>query len=359
MSLSGNLEDVSGADALQFIHLGGRTGTLTLSRGEVTAEIGFHQGRIVNAWGPGSKRLGDLLVDNGSISQDTLDQALRDQERETPRRSLGQILVTMGALSAEAMYTAVQQQIERTVYDLVTWTSGTFHFALDDLKPIDDISVFPGDIVGHLRLDTQAVLLDALRVFDERNREQAPAPGGVATPTANQAVATTTTAAAPSPPARAVAVPELEPKPRLQVVSADKQLLEKLSAELHAEEATVVKVTLRDAGGPPPGEAPPLVLIDLRRGGVALDAVEALRRGRPRALIVAVVDEGVPIAATFAAGAVSVVPGEIGPIVACFRSLVQMRKDLLTGGGTRADRVQANFAKLRRIVGDLRSGLIS
>src|SRR2546423_455747 len=30
MSLSGNLEDVSVADALQFIHLGGRTGTQTV-----------------------------------------------------------------------------------------------------------------------------------------------------------------------------------------------------------------------------------------------------------------------------------------------------------------------------------------
>src|SRR2546428_2326502 len=174
MSLSGNLEDVSVADALQFIHLGGRTGTLTLSRGEVTAEIGFHQGRIVNAWGPGSKRLGDRLVDNGSISQDTLDQALRDQERETPRRSLGQILVTMGALSADAMYTAVQQQIERTVYELVTWTSGTFHFALDDLKPIDDISVFPGDIVGHLRLHTQAGVSRVPRVFDAKKPRGGP-----------------------------------------------------------------------------------------------------------------------------------------------------------------------------------------
>src|SRR5256712_2641308 len=170
MSLSGNLEDVSVADALQFIHLGGRTGTLTLTRGDMTAEIGFHQGRIVNAWGPGSKRLGDLLVDSGSLTRDKLEEALRAQESERPRRSLGQILVAMDALSTEAMYTAVQHQIERTVYDLVTWTQGTFHFALDDLKPIDDISVFPGDIVGHLRLDTQAVLLDALRIFDEKNR---------------------------------------------------------------------------------------------------------------------------------------------------------------------------------------------
>src|SRR5438105_3324145 len=316
MSLSGNLEDVSVADALQFIHLGGRTGTLTLTRGEVTAEIGFHQGRIVNAWGPASKRLGDLLVDSGSLSPETLEEALRTQESERPRRSLGQILVAMNALSPEAMYTAVQQQIERTVYDLVTWTSGTFHFALDDLKPMDDISVFPGDIVGHLRLDTQAVLLDALRIFDERNREQASPSSALATPPVNPAGAATAAVVAPAAPApaRAVAVPELEPKPRLQIISSDKQLVEKLSAELPAEEATVVKVTLRDAGGPPPGEAPPLVLVDLRQGGLALDSVEALRRARPRALIVAVADAGVSIAATFVAGAVSVVPGVIGPV---------------------------------------------
>ena len=58
MSLTGNLEDVSVADTLQFIHLGGRTGTLTLQSGEATAEIAFHKGRIVNATGPASKRLG-------------------------------------------------------------------------------------------------------------------------------------------------------------------------------------------------------------------------------------------------------------------------------------------------------------
>jgi len=362
MSLSGNLEDVSVADALQFIHLGGRTGTLTLSRGEVTAGIGFHQGRIVNAWGPESKRLGDLLVDIGSISKEVLEQALREQERETPRRSLGQILVTMGALSEEAMYTAVQHQIERTVYDLVTWTSGTFHFALDDLKPIDDISVFPGDIVGHLRLDTQAVLLDALRLFDEKNRgsngEAVPAPVSASTPAAGLPEPVTPAQAVVAA-ARPAPVAELEPKPRLQVVSADKQLPEKLGEAIPAEEATVARVTLRDAGGPPPGEAPPFVLVDLRNGGVALDAVEQLRRARPRAVIFAIVDDGVALPATYAAGVAAAIPGEIPTVVSCFRSLVQARKDILTGGASRADRVQSNLAKLRRIVGDLRSGLIS
>ena len=170
MSLSGNIQDVSVADALQFIHLGGRTGTLTLTRGDIKAEIAFHQGRIVNASAPGTKRLGELLVEAGAIDDATLETALRQQDAVHPRRSLGQVLVEMKAVEAEAIYRAVEQQIERTVYELVTWSQGTFHFALDDLKPIDDIAVVPGGMPRNLNLDTQMVLLDALRIFDERNR---------------------------------------------------------------------------------------------------------------------------------------------------------------------------------------------
>ncbi|HYY51307.1 MAG TPA: DUF4388 domain-containing protein, partial [Myxococcales bacterium] len=133
MSLSGNLQDVSVADAMQFIHLGGRTGTLTLLRGDVKAEIAFHQGRIVNASAPGTKRLGELLVDAGAIDSPTLKEALRKQAEEHPRRSLGQILVAMQVVDGDTIYRTIEQQIERTIYDLVTWNHGTFQFALDDL----------------------------------------------------------------------------------------------------------------------------------------------------------------------------------------------------------------------------------
>jgi len=356
MSLSGNLEDVSVADALQFIHLGGRTGTLSLVNGETSAGIGFHQGRIVNAWGPGTKKLGELLVDDGAIDRSTLANALRQQEQEQPRRSLGQILIAEHGLSEERMYRVVEQQIEKTVYELVTWKNGTFHFALDDLRPIDDISVYPGDIVGRLHLDTQMVLLDALRLFDEKNRNppadepDAEATARIALP---KAVKVPTPVAVKPAPAD---VPQA--KPRLQVVSADRGLADRLTQALAPGEATVVKLHLRDAGTPPPGEPPPVVLIDLRGGAVALEAVQQLRRARPRASILAVVDTGVPLAQTYEAGAMAVVPGELPSIVAGFRSVVDNRRDLM-GGGQRSERINANFAKLRRIVGDLRSGLIS
>src|SRR5207253_2138352 len=353
MSLSGNIEDVSVADALQFIHVGGRTGTLTLNCGEAKAGIGFHQGRIVNAWAPGGKRLGELLIEAGVLQQATLEEALLRQESEHPRRSLGQILVAMKAVDSDTIYRTIEQQIERTVYDLVTWNQGTFHFALDDLKPIDDIAVVPGDVIRHLNLDTQMVLLDALRIFDERNRDAERAkPKTSPVPTPALGVAPI------KPPTQKITpvTPPVERRVRLQVVSADRQIAEKLAQAL--PEATVVSVNLRDAGTAPPGEGAPVVLLDLRAGSVAVEAVEGLRRTRPRSSILAVVDAGVPLARVYQAGAVAAVPGELQPLVASFRSLVQNRSDWITGG-ERTERIHENFARLRRIVGDLRSGLIS
>src|SRR5205823_6856375 len=69
-------------------------------------------------------------------------------------------------------------------------------------------------------------------------------------------------------------------------------------------------------------------------------------------------DAGVPVAQVYQAGAVAAVQGDLALVSAACRSLAQNRADLITGG-SRADRVNASFNKLRRIVGDLRSGLIS
>src|SRR2546429_868592 len=97
MSLSGNIEDVSVADALQFIHLGGRTGTLTLNCGEAKAGIGFHQGHIVNAWAPGGKRLGELLIEAGGLQPAALRGGPPPPETEEPRPPRGQVLRALNA----------------------------------------------------------------------------------------------------------------------------------------------------------------------------------------------------------------------------------------------------------------------
>src|ERR1700730_5872667 len=170
MAISGSLKDVSVADVMQFIHLGRRTGTLLLTRGAQRAMIGFHGGRLVSAQAPRTPKLGDLLISSGLLDRANLDLAVQTQSIEPERRSLGQVLVSSGAIDAEGLRQGIGQQIERAVSEVMVWDAGSFEFAIDDLRPIDDIALYPSDVLPDADLNTQMVLLEAARIFDERNR---------------------------------------------------------------------------------------------------------------------------------------------------------------------------------------------
>src|SRR5262245_61639386 len=171
MGISGSLKDVSVADVMQFIHLGRRTGTLLLSQGTKRAMIGFHGGRLVSAQAPRTPKLGDLLVSSGMIDRPILEGAIRSQLEERERRSLGQILISSGSIDAEGLRQVIAQQIEQAVSEVMVWDAGNFEFAIDDLRPIDDIALYPSDVLPDADINTQMVLLEAARIFDERNRD--------------------------------------------------------------------------------------------------------------------------------------------------------------------------------------------
>ncbi|HTQ80635.1 MAG TPA: DUF4388 domain-containing protein, partial [Thermoanaerobaculia bacterium] len=181
MGISGSLKDVSVADVMQFVHLGRRTGTLLLSRGAERAMIGFHVGKLVSAQAPRTPKLGDLLVSSGTIEREILDGAITAQTAERERRSLGQILIASGAIGAQELREVIARQIEQAVAEVMVWDNGTFEFAIDDLRPIDDIALYPSDVLPDADINTQMVLLEAARIFDERSRTPQTAAAGAAT----------------------------------------------------------------------------------------------------------------------------------------------------------------------------------
>jgi uncharacterized protein DUF4388 len=370
MGISGSLKDVSVADVMQFIHLGRRTGTLLLARGHERSMIGFHGGRLVSAQAPRTPKLGDLLVSSGRIDRGILDSAIQAQTREPERRSLGQILITSGAIDAEALRQVIARQIEQAVSEVMVWDTGTFEFAIDDLRPIDDIALYPSDVLPDADINTQMVLLEAARIFDERNRNQdldaADAwrggyDGDSTHPTLLDTAAGGTAALAGG----AHQELELQAAPkhaaeRLQfhIVASDRAFAERLAEALRHEVAGVEMVSLGQAGVAAPGEPHPVVLLDLRRGGVPLEQAGALRRARPGASIIALVDPGTSIARVYEAGVLAAVPADVEAVVACVENVIESRRDLVRGG-VRGEESKAGVARLRRVFGDLRSGLIS
>ena len=377
MSLNGKLEDVSLADVMQFVHLGRRTGTLSLTRGSQEAEIGFHRGQIVSAWAPGAKRLGELLVSKRLLDAPTMAEMLRLQTSEQPRRSIGQVLVSSGTLEFEDIRQVIEKQIEQSVYDLVTWTSGSFEFALDELKPIDDIAMYPGDVIPKLDLNTQMVLLEATRIMDEKLRAQnegtAGAPG-------SEAVTEDSDGQRMLGESRSLdtvyetiesfevdipleddayqALPEAAHR-RLQIVSPDRGLAKQMTEIIRPEIAHVVRVPLREAGTRLPGEpTPTIVVLDMRDSSNSVDDLLAIRRSRPRSSVICLIDSQELTTRAFESGAVAAISADPDALAACFHSLVRTLQDATGGeGGSAATR--AGFARLRRVLADIRSGLLS
>ncbi len=374
MSISGSLKDVSVADVMQFIHLGRRTGTLLLIRGREKAMIGFHGGRLVSAQAPRTPKLGDLLVSLGRIDRGILDGAIRAQSEELERRSLGQILVSSGSIDAEGLRQVIAHQIEQAVSEVMVWETGNFEFAVDDLRPIDDIALYPSDVLPDADINTQMVLLEAARIFDERNRDstqpgllaearQAAAGGGYAAgDLTNPTILDNTGVALAVAEAGELELHEGMPKHAaerlcLHVVSPDVSFGASLADALHEEVAEVKMMLLNRAGLAEPGEPPPIVLIDLRQGGATFEEAAALRRGRPQASFLALVEPGTSFARVYEAGMLAALPAEVEAVVACVENVIESRRDLVRG--TPRPDAASGVARLRRVFGDLRSGLIS
>ena len=358
MSLNGKLEDVSLADVMQFVHLGRRTGTLSLSRGTHEAEIGFHRGQIVSAWAPGSRRLGDLLIAKNLVDPATMAEMLRIQTSEQPRRSLGQVLIASDTLEFEQIREVIEEQIEHSIYELVTWTSGSFEFALDELKPIDDIAMYPGDLIPKLDLNTQMVLLEATRIMDEKQRgpeggsESAERPQ--ARPETDRAVAEEADGQRMLGESRSLStvsetiesfdleIPldenESSELPaahrRLQIVSPDRQLAADMAGIIRDEIAHVVRVPLREAGTRLPGEpTPTIVVLDMRQDSHSEEDLLAIRRSRPRSSIICLIDSQEMTTRAFEAGAVAAISADPQALAACFYSLVRTLQDFSGGSG--------------------------
>ena len=385
MSLNGKLEDVSLADVMQFVHLGRRTGTLSLSRGSQEAEIGFHRGQIVSAWAPGSKRLGDLLVAANEVDPQVMAEMLRIQASEQPRRSLGQVLVTSGTLEFDDIRKVIEEQIEKSIYELVTWTTGSFEFALDELKPIDDIAMYPGDVIPKLDLNTQMVLLEATRIMDEKRRKQDEGDDTSTSDDATPASAAGSDDEAEGPrmlgeakslntvsetlEALDVEIPlddeDTSQLPaaahrRLQIVSADRRLADDMADLIRPEIAVVVRVPLREAGTRLPGEpTPTIVVLDMREGSHTVEDLLAIRRSRPRSSIIGLIDSREMTTRAFEAGAVAAVAAEPPALAACFYSLIRTLQDASGGESGSTATTRAGFARLRRVLADIRSGLLS
>jgi tetratricopeptide (TPR) repeat protein len=158
MAIKGSLKEASLPDVIQLLFLGRRTGCLALADRHNFGTIYLDEGAIVYASIVNRRdRLGDILMRNGHITPEQLQQAI-DSQRGDREHKLGEILVGKGILTRAELEEYMRLQIEEAVYFLFTWTSGTFNFEAGVRPEREDFLV---------RISPEYLLLEGARRVDE------------------------------------------------------------------------------------------------------------------------------------------------------------------------------------------------
>lgn len=176
MALKGKLEDMPVVDVLQFIYASRRNGTLHLESRDRRGFVVFRDGNIAQAsTNAPENNLGNIIAAKKLVVESDLTRAVEAQRSEYKETPLGRVLVEMGLLSEEEVKAAVVEQIEAAVRDFVLWLDGDFVFELGGGgQPADDVAVSVEGIFPGVNVDTQHLLLECIRIFDERDKTSAP-----------------------------------------------------------------------------------------------------------------------------------------------------------------------------------------
>jgi hypothetical protein len=167
MAFTGDLEHLNIVDIIQLVHTTRKSGIFSVKGGTGESKLVFRSGSIVSANHiNNSVRIGTVLVKTGAITTDDLKQAMGVVKNADKNcMPLLATLVQMGKLKREDALRGLKKLVVLTIVELMDWTKGTFTFDTDAI-----IVSYEGE--QDLEVDAQMVLMEALRIFDEQERDR-------------------------------------------------------------------------------------------------------------------------------------------------------------------------------------------
>jgi hypothetical protein len=173
MSFTGDLEHLPIVDVIQLLHATRKSGILRVKSRKGESQLVFKEGFIVSANHlDSSVRIGKILINNNIITTEILEQTLQEQQNAGPnRKPLIITLIEKGLVNERDAYKGLEQLIEMTVVEILTWKKGTFTLDVLPKSVADGYKYFPEKMNQEINVDTQGILMNALRIFDEKMRD--------------------------------------------------------------------------------------------------------------------------------------------------------------------------------------------
>ncbi len=162
MAIEGPLRELGIHDVFQLLDLSRKTGALAVTSElrDNEGTVQFQNGRVVAAAIKSNPhRIGDLLMRAGRVTAAQVTAASEAQAKRGDGRRLGEILLDMGAITQKELERQIRLQIEAVVFELLSWREGFFRFE-------------EGPVQGQpmVQIGTEALLMEGARRIDEWSR---------------------------------------------------------------------------------------------------------------------------------------------------------------------------------------------
>ncbi len=162
MAIEGPLRELGIHDVFQLLDLSRKTGVLRVTSDlrHNAGTIYFEDGAVIGAEIRSNPHpLGGLLLRTGKITDADLERARDMQQRQKDGRRLGEILVALGAITQRELQRQVRFQVEEVVFEVMGWREGYFSFIEGPLTEV------PAEAA--VRIPTEALLMEGARRIDE------------------------------------------------------------------------------------------------------------------------------------------------------------------------------------------------
>src|SRR4030066_2057629 len=170
MSLDGSIKEFVLAEILQLISMQKKSGVVSISHESESTTLNFDNGQLVFATsicGGETKRLGEILVNSGKLTEYNVEQTLHIQEMT--KEKIGNLFVSSGLVSTDEVKEALQQQLMDVIFHVMRWKDGYYKFTACEIDY---------DREFQIPVQTDFILMEGSRMIDEWSYIESKIPSG-------------------------------------------------------------------------------------------------------------------------------------------------------------------------------------
>lgn len=163
-ALQGDISAIAIEDVVQLFDFAALTGKLEVHSATNSGTFFFRKGSLIHGLLQiNHRRIGQILLDSGVITEQQLEECLLLHERTDTRQRFGQILLEKGYAKSDWLDSSLLRQVKEAFFETLSWHEGIFKFYPGEIPAPDEVQM-------HARIDH--LLLEGMVHIDQNASDE-------------------------------------------------------------------------------------------------------------------------------------------------------------------------------------------